>query len=140
MNAWAAHYRFGGAGGGREAPFDFILYPLGNVRVAAGEDIDRRVIVFRPRVRCNMAFRDDDDSRQPVRVELVKDGFDDARSSLFGRLDQGALKPLLVEKKRLGAMLELQQDMGAKRLYGRLGEGGGVVALVSKHGCLLGDV
>lgn len=140
MIAWAAHYRFGGAGGGREAPFDFILYSLGYVRIAASEDIDRRVIVFWPRVGCNMAFRDDDDSRQPVRVELVKDGFDHARSSLFGRSDQGALKPLLVEKKRWGAMFEFQQDMGAKRLYGRFGYGGGVVALVSKHVRLLGDV
>jgi hypothetical protein len=73
MIAWPAHNGFGGAGGGGEAPSYFILYSLGNVRFAACEDIDRRVTVFWPSVHCNMAFRDDDDSRQSVGAELMED-------------------------------------------------------------------
>ena len=61
------------------------------------------------------------------------------RSSLRSGLDQSALKLLLLEEKRLRAMFEFQQDMGAKRMCVRLGHGGGVV-FVSKHVCLLRDV
>lgn len=71
-------------GRGAEAGCYLVLDALGDVWVTAGEDVYGGVVVFWPRVGCDVAFGDDDNTRESVGAELVKDGFDDSGPCFFG--------------------------------------------------------
>src|SRR5436309_1782932 len=79
-----------------------------------GEDVYRCVSVLGPGVDRQVGFRDDDDSADAERVELVKDDVDDGRLGPLRCLDQGPLDGLEVVDGVRVAVEHLEQQVSSQ--------------------------